>query len=327
MKKIKNLFYILGFYLLSFNSASAHIKWFVDEEEVISNKRGLNPFFNVESSEVWIWMGISLLVVLVYGLIDKFVKEPSGLNNFANRNAKVINRIAQVVLGIFLITVSFVWKIILVPTIDINNTVTFGLSLVQALVGVMFVLNIYPRIASILLVFFCFGVGIYGGWVTFLENLILISLAIYFFIKNSKSNINYPVWDKYSLFIVRLGVGLSLIVLAFTEKLAYPELSLAFLETHNWNFMQAIFPWFTNELFVLSVGFAEIIFGILFVLGYMTRITTILIAIFFACSVTTMLIQFGIWEVEDLVVYSAAIIFLFFGAGEIKFKKLNAKHF
>jgi uncharacterized membrane protein YphA (DoxX/SURF4 family) len=86
--------------------------------------------------------------------------------------------------------------------------------------------------------------------------------------------------------------------------------------------MQIVFPWFTNELFVLSVGFAEIIFGVLFVLGYMTRITTILIAIFFAFSVTTMLMQFGIWEVEDLVVYSAAIIFLFFGGGEIKFKRL-----
>lgn len=322
MKNMKNLFYILGFYLLSFNSASAHIKWFVDEEEVIATKRGLNPFFNIESSEVWIWMGISLLVVLVYGLIDKFVKEPKGLNNFANRNAKVINRIAQVVLGIFLITVSFVWKIILVPSIDIDSTLTLVLSLIQALVGIMFVFNVYPRVASILLILFCFGVGIYGGLITFLENLILVSLAIYFFIKNSQTNINYPVWNKYSLLILRLGVGLSLIVLAFTEKLAYPELSLAFLETHNWNFMQIIFPWFTNELFVLSVGFAEIIFGVLFVLGYMTRITTILIAIFFAFSVTTMLMQFGIWEVEDLVVYSAAIVFLFFGGGEIKFKRL-----
>lgn len=322
MKNIKNLVYLLAFYLLSFNSAFAHIKWFVDEEEVIATKRGLYPFFNISSSEVWIWMGISMLVVLVYGLIDKFVKEPGGLNNFANKNEKVINRIAQVVLGVFLITVSFVWKIILIPTIDISSTFTFSLSILQALVGAMLVFNFYPRVASILLVLFCLGVGIYGGIIAILENLILISLAVYFFIKNSRNHKNYEIWNKYSLFIVRLGVGLSLIVLAFTEKLAYPELSLAFLETHKWNFMINTFPWFTNELFVLSVGFAEMIFGILFILGYMTRITTILIAIFFACSVTTMLLQFGLWEVEDLVVYSAAIIFLFFGSGNIKFKRL-----
>ncbi len=323
MKKIYSVFYLLAFYLLSFNSASAHIKWFVEEEQVIATKRGLYPFFNMESSEVWIWLGISAIVVFVYGLVDKFVKEPNALNNFANKNKKVINRIAQIVLGIFLITVSFVWKIILVPTIDVNSTLTLVLSLVQAFIGIMYVFNFYPKVASILLIAFCFGLGIFSGLITLLENLILISLAIYFFIENSKDNKNYEIWNKYSLFIVRLGVGLSLIVLAFTEKLAYPELSLAFLETHNWNFMQGIFPWFTNELFVLSVGFAEMIFGVLFILGYMTRITTILIAIFFAFSVTTMLMQFGLWEVEDLVVYTAAIIFLFFGSGNIKFKRLR----
>ncbi len=323
MKKIYSVFYLLAFYLLSFNSASAHIKWFVEEEQVIATKRGLYPFFNMESSEVWIWLGISAIVVFVYGLVDKFVKEPNALNNFANKNKKVINRIAQIVLGIFLITVSFVWKIILVPTIDVNSTLTLVLSLVQVFIGIMYIFNFYPKVASILLIAFCFGLGIFSGLITLLENLILISLAIYFFIENSKDNKNYEIWNKYSLFIVRLGVGLSLIVLAFTEKLAYPELSLAFLETHNWNFMQGIFPWFTNELFVLSVGFAEMIFGVLFILGYMTRITTILIAIFFAFSVTTMLMQFGLWEVEDLVVYTAAIIFLFFGSGNIKFKRLR----
>ena len=62
--------------------------------------------------------------------------------------------------------------------------------------------------------------------------------------------------------------------------------------------------------------------GILFVLGFLTRINTIMIAVFFACSVTTMLVQTGKWEVEDLVVYAAAILFIFFGAGT---KKLFTK--
>jgi uncharacterized membrane protein YphA (DoxX/SURF4 family) len=82
---------------------------------------------------------------------------------------------------------------------------------------------------------------------------------------------------------------------------------------------QSLFPWFTDKLFVLSTGFAEMIFGILFILGYITRITTVLIAIFFAFSVITMLTQFGKWEVEDLQVYSAAILFIFFGHGKTKF--------
>jgi uncharacterized membrane protein YphA (DoxX/SURF4 family) len=83
--------------------------------------------------------------------------------------------------------------------------------------------------------------------------------------------------------------------------------------------MQSLFPWFTDNLFVLSTGFAELIFGVLFILGYVTRITTIAIAIFFALSVVTMFIQFNAWEVEDLVVYAAAVLFLVYGHGRTKF--------
>ena len=77
--------------------------------------------------------------------------------------------------------------------------------------------------------------------------------------------------------------------------------------------------WFTDTLFVLSTGFAEMIFGVIFILGYLTRINTIAIASFFAASVVTMFVQFGAWEVEDLVVYSAAILFICYGHGHTKF--------
>jgi uncharacterized membrane protein YphA (DoxX/SURF4 family) len=80
--------------------------------------------------------------------------------------------------------------------------------------------------------------------------------------------------------------------------------------------MSPILPWFTDKLFVLSTGFAEIIFGLLFIKGVMTRTTTVLIALFFACSVVTMLVYHGAWEAEDLVVYSAAILMLFYGSGK-----------
>lgn len=120
------------------------------------------------------------------------------------------------------------------------------------------------------------------------------------------------VLQRHAIDIVRIGTGISLIGLAFTEKLLYPELGMEFLAMHQWNFMQPLFPWFTNELFVLSTGFAEMLFGIVFILGYMTRTTTVVIGCFFTASVTTMLVQASIWEVEDFVVYCAAILLFFF---------------
>lgn len=317
MKKIRAVFFVLSFYFLSFLQASAHVKWFVDSEEVTENYHGLFPFYTLESREVWIWSVLLVVWIFLFGLLNKYLKAPKGLVAFGEKYEKQINRVAQAVMGVFLITVSFVWKIIIVPEIGVGNLPTVILSFIQAAVGLMFILNFYPRVASVLLVAFCLGIGVFVGPVAFAENFILLSLAFYFLIKNSKTGF-FSTYDSYALPMVRVGTGLSLIILAFTEKLLYPELSIMFLNEHSWNFFFPIFPWFTNNLFILSAGFVEIGFGVLFVLGFLTRINTVMIAAFFACSVVTMLIQTGKWEVEDLVVYAAAILFVFFGSGSFK---------
>jgi hypothetical protein len=100
---------------------------------------------------------------------------------------------------------------------------------------------------------FCVGLGLWSGPVTFAENLLLFSIALYFFIKNSPEDSKIFRLNKHAVEILRVGTGICLIVLAFTEKLAYPELSLAFLQAHHWNFMQPFFPNFSDSLFVLSV--------------------------------------------------------------------------
>lgn len=318
MKK-KYFVYFVFSLLIPLYQASAHVKWFVDSEEVIKKLHGVTPFYYFTNREVLIWSLISLVVVLTFSFLDRVIQAPKKLAAFGIQHARVIQRISQIILGLFLVSISFLWKIIIIPDIHINNSITMILGVLQTIIGLMYISNIFPRIASVVLIGFCFGIGFYNGFETFAENAILLSLAIYFFIKNSPRDSMIFKLDKHSVEFVRIGTGVSLIVLAFTEKLAYPELSLSFLSVHHWNFMQSLLPWFTNNLFVLSVGFSEMIFGILFIMGYITRITTILIAIFFGISVTTMLLHFGAWEVEDLVVYSAAILFIFYGHGETKF--------
>lgn len=292
----------------------AHVKWFVDPN--VSNKV---KFYEWGSIEVLIWSAIVLAIVLLFSILDKYVPTPKYILDLGIKKQKIINRVSQSVLGLFLISVGILWQVVLVPDLMVTESWMLILNYLQIGIGLMFLFNITPRSASIGLTLMCFGLIFTSGIITFLENLILLTLAIYFFIINSKEDSKVFRLNKHAVEIVRIGTGISLIVLAFTEKLLYPELSLQFLQIHHWNFMQPIFPWFTDKLFVLSTGFAEIIFGILFLLGYMTRTTTILIAIFFGISVTTMLVQFKEWEVEDLVVYSAAILFLFYGHGKTKF--------
>ncbi len=300
--------------------ASAHVKWFVESQEVIEKYHGQTSFYTWTSKETLIWGAIVLCAVLAFSIIDHLIGEPKKILSFAYDHENTINRIAQIILGLFLVTVSFIWKIVIVPEVDISSLLLMGLAGLQVVFGLMFILNWKPRIAAAGVVLLTLAIAFNQGILMLLENMLLVGLGIYFYIINSPKDswVSTKLY-KHAVEIVRIATGISLIVLAFTEKILYPELSLQFLEVHQWNFMVDMFPWFTNELFVLSTGFAEMIFGILFIMGYLTRTTTILIALFFAVSVTTMLVQFGAWEVEDLVVYSAAILFLFFGHGRTKF--------
>lgn len=321
IKKMSITLVVLFLSFVSFiPTASAHVKWFVNTEEVIEKSHNVTPFYYLTSLEVIIWAIISILAVLVFSVLDRLIPEPKKLKAFAVRNRNIIDRAAQAILGLFLITVSLIWKIIIMPEFPVDDPFSATLQVVQTVIGIMFVINLKPRLASALTLGLCAILLYKVGLMAFAENLILVCLAIYFFIRHSPKNSPFAVLDKHAVEIVRVGTGIALIIMAFTEKLSYPELGLSFLDIHQWNFMYNMgLTWFTNNLFVLSTGFAEMIFGVIFILGYLTRINTVLIASFFAASVVTMAVQFGMWEVEDLVVYSAAILFVFFGHGQTKF--------
>lgn len=318
---MNKIFFLVPILLLSIVSfASAHVKWFVDTQKVIEESHNQTAFYYMQSVEVWIWALISLLVVLMFSIVDRFVPEPKKLFHFALKHERGIDRIASTILGLYLISVSLIWNIILIPEIPVASLATFGLLVIQLTLGILFVLGIGMRTASIGLLGLCAILVYKTGWLELGENLLTVSLAVYLLIRYSKPGSILSRLDKSAIEIVRVGTGVALIIMAFSEKLTYPELGLSFLEVHHWNFMYNMgFTWFSDKLFVLSTGFAEMIFGIIFILGYLTRINTILIASFFAASVVTMAVQFGQWEVEDLVVYAAAILFVFYGHGKTKF--------
>lgn len=318
---MKKIFFILTMLLVPFMYASAHVKWFVDSSAVVDSEHASTAFYYLTSKEVLIWSLITVLVVGMFALIDRHTKSPERINTYAARHKGTIEKVAQALLGVFLITVTLLWKIVLIPEFPIDSHFMLLLGSLQIIAGTLYLFDIYPRIGSLLLFGLIVIMTFFVGWVALLENIILITLALFFYVRHSsKESVVFRLND-HVLEIVRIGVGVSLIVLAFTEKLMYPELSLTFLDVHKWNFMQNFFgiEWFSNELFVLSTGFAEMIFGILFIFGYITRITTVLIACFFAMSVVTMLVQFNKWEVEDLVVYSAAVLLIMFGSGVTRF--------
>jgi uncharacterized membrane protein YphA (DoxX/SURF4 family) len=302
----------------------AHVKWFVDSQNIVTALHGKIPFYYLTSTEVVVWSVVTLVVVLIFSVLDRVITAPKALSLWAQQHENRVVRWSEILLGLFLITVTVIWQVVLVPEFPIMGVVGTIAAVMQLGAGLMLVFrnNVHWALGMLAAVYSV--VGYMVGVEMVLENILLLGLMIYICIKEFPRNSIAKRLDKYAVEIVRISTGISLLVLAFTEKLAYPELSIEFLKTHQWNFMQlAGFVGFSNELFVLSVGFAEMIFGILFIMGYLTRITTGLIAVFFATSVVTMLVQFGRWEVEDLVVYAAAIILLAFGSGATRMFRRN----
>ncbi|MBP6866045.1 MAG: hypothetical protein KBC12_00700 [Candidatus Pacebacteria bacterium] len=317
MKKIKAGLLISLFYLLSYVPALAHVKWFVEEEEIEEI-----PWYKFLDTPVIVWSLIVIAVVVLGWYLNRKVKTPNRLIKFNETYAVQIHRGAQMLLGIFLlVTVDFFWSTIVTPHVSMNSPVRLVITLIQYIIGMMFLFGLSKRIASGALMLLVLMLGYWSGVVVFAENLLLFSLALYFFIKSFKPDV-LPAWvDAHSLDILRIGSGVCLIVLAFTEKLLFPELSLAFLASHPWNFMQPIFPGFTDSLFVLSVGMSELIFGLLFTFGYLTRITTIALSVFLLTSATAMFVSVGDWEPGHVVIYAVAVLFLFFGSDTKPTKK------
>jgi uncharacterized membrane protein YphA (DoxX/SURF4 family) len=70
---------------------------------------------------------------------------------------------------------------------------------------------------------------------------------------------------------VRIGLGLGLAVVAFTEKLANPALAKAFLEKYPLNFTGWLGIPMSDEVFMLCAGSTELLIGLCLMFGFFPR--------------------------------------------------------
>lgn len=113
--------------------------------------------------------------------------------------------------------------------------------------------------------------------------------------------------------VIRVGVGLTLAVLAIHEKLMDPSMALTFLDNHNFNFMPSLgFSGFTDLHFAFAAGVAELTLGLLLVMGVATRFVTAVLSVFF----TITMVAFGPGELMGhLPLFGVAFLLLIHGSG------------
>jgi hypothetical protein len=159
----------------------------------------------------------------------------------------------------------------------------FVLAGVEVFVAFCFISGLLTRVGAILLIaLFLFTFFLYPIW-TVLEQTLYVGIALYLLILGRGLVHPGPHREPLAFFarywrlaplLLRLGVGISLAWVAFTEKLLDPALAEAFLKTHpTFNVAQLIgLTWFTDDRYILAAGTVELAIGLALMSGILPKI-------------------------------------------------------
>ena len=158
----------------------------------------------------------------------------------------------------------------------------YWLGLIQVGAAVALFYGGLTRLAAIAIgVAWLIGIGVFG-LEPMLENSHYVGFAAFFFLAGrgpfSVDHLLFPRWDPPSHMMrlapsaLRIGVGISLVMVAFTEKLANPQLAQSFLQQHPLNFTAALGMPMSDATFVLCAGSVELLVGLFVLFGLFPRL-------------------------------------------------------
>lgn len=300
--------------LFAFGSAGiahAHVKWFVETEAIVAQE---TTFFRLDDPFVLTWLAIIVLVLLVAFLLDLLVPEPSKkiLKKIESWKPAVF-RVFEVVIGVNLLIEAYLGAVIAPPFVA-DTHFTFLLLGLQIFVGFLLVVGLNVQQAAAALLVLYFGAMVQFGVLPLLDEVFMIGVVAYLFLGHDRPKDWLHQYQEYALPLLRVFTGVSLMILAFTEKFLHPELGLNFLQEHPWNFMQMIgIKEFTDLMFVFSAGSMEFLFGAIMVLGLIPRINMAVTAVFFTI---TIILLGPIEVIGHLPIFVTAMVIVLYGGGE-----------
>ncbi len=318
MFRIHRLFLVLAVGLTIPVPAHAHVKWFIDAPTIT---RDPTLSYHIGDPAVMIWMSVVLMMLILAYVVDHVAPTPPEFLKEKGRAWR--NRILytfQLIIGVTLLITAYRGAV-LAPHLAGEAGIALSLKGMEALVGVLFICNLWVKPGAVLLFLIFFAsAGIFGPLMS-LEYFNFLGIAIFLiFLKSSPESWlgRRRVWATP---LLRVHTGVALSVLAFSEKLLRPELAMAFIAKHDINFMRAVgIERFSDHLFVLSAGFSELLFGLIFLTGLVTRVNTIALTFFLIAS-NLYFFFMGEWAEGILEIighgnlFAIAMIFVFCGAG------------
>jgi hypothetical protein len=157
----------------------------------------------------------------------------------------------------------------------------YWLGVAQIGIGLSFIYGGLTRLAGAMLcLLWPIGAGVVG-LESMLENAHYLGFGTFFFLTGrgpyAVDRLLFPALEptpdlaRFAMPALRIGMGLGLAMVAFTEKLANPDLARAFLQTHPINFTRWLHIPMSDDTFMLCAGGAELVIGLCLLFGIFPR--------------------------------------------------------
>lgn len=273
---------------LAVQPAFAHEKWFTEPSALPLR---FDLFF--QPLPLTLTAGVLAVTALaaLYWRMRKgrgFVPGPESLGATAERRSALYG-LVPLILGIHVavpLLVSGVQGQLFSPNNLLPPVWANFMGLAETGIGLALFYGAFTRMAAVALA----GLWLLGvpllGLERMLENIFFLGIAAFFFLAGrgpiSVDRLVLPRLEppvrllEHAIPALRMGLGASLVVVAFTEKLANIPLGLEFLDHYPLNFTAALGIPLSNEVFVLSAGVVELLVGLLLLLGIFPRETVVI---------------------------------------------------
>jgi hypothetical protein len=267
----------LAFVLLT-GSTLAHARWFAPGGAASSPQ-----WDRLVSWPVLLALAAGLGAVAFLAVLQRVVGDPlwprPGFSQKLEPSAPAILGVQTAITIIFLAT----RLNLLAPSIQLPQSIFGGLIAAIAIAAAFtFITGLFTRAGAIVLLALLLGTLALVPWHQTLEQTIYAGIALYLFAvgrgvvrSEDRRDDERTAWsDKllpHALTMLRVGAGISVLTLAFTEKLLDPELGLAFLREYpHFNVLAPLGV--DGTTFVFLAGIVEATAGIALLAGFLPRV-------------------------------------------------------
>jgi hypothetical protein len=287
---------VLCLWLTNSNIAAvAHVKWFLSrpESEILKEpKPSLFTHLSLDNLVPVLFAFGLMLLVLTLGIKWHRSKLNERLLLKAQKYEAVVNFFMACMFAVSLIYCG-ITHTLLVPNFVICSHCPQWLPGAEIILGVLMTVGLCSRLCSLSIFYLAFMALCKHGFDDCLDLMPLLGLNLYFLLAGrNRLSLDYvlkidrvqvPYFVEAAHLFIRWTMGLGLIILAFNEKLLYPQLAMDILQ-HLPALNIFHYVGISNAMFILISGLVELLLGFCLLTGSFPRLAIIVLLGIFAST-------------------------------------------